>query len=186
MFNIEKKQTNKKNTEELTIIAKTQHSELQFMSQSMVTNNTHQVPNSTPDTFDTSTPKVNNNQNIRYIPINQQYQQAKTFAITLHKMNFADTGSFINATKNEIENMTALSMYYTIGKYDPLNKFTQICWNRNIISIYKTITETKVTKTNALSRLYQYIHDISKCIDKNKVYNIKSNNKAKTMLYKTT
>ena len=67
MFNIENKQTNKKNTEELTIIAKTQNSELQFMSQSMVTNNTHQVPNSTPDTFDTSTPKVNNNQNIRYI-----------------------------------------------------------------------------------------------------------------------
>lgn len=103
-------------------------------------------------------------------------------------MNFVDTGCFINATKEEKENMIALSMQYTLGKYDPSNKFTRMCRNKNVISIYKTITEAKATKTNILSRIYQYIYiyDINKRIHKNKVNNINNNNKTKTTLNKTT
>lgn len=100
-------------------------------------------------------------------------------------MNFVDTGCFINVTKEEKENMIALSTQYTVGKYNPSNKFMRTCRNKNIISIYKAITEAKATKTNILSRRYQYTYDVNKRIHKNKVNN-NNNNKTKTTTNKTT
>lgn len=99
-------------------------------------------------------------------------------------MNFVDTGCFMNATSEKNDNMTALSVYYTLGKYDPSHRHTQTCRNKNIIKLYKTITESKITKTNTLSRLYQYIHVINKRTDKNKTVNDK--HKTKITLNKTT
>ena len=102
-------------------------------------------------------------------------------------MSFVDTGCFINATTEEKENMTALSMYYALGKYDPSYKHIQNYRNKNIIKLYKTITESKLIKTSTLFRIYQYLHTINKRIDKNKT-NVKTNHKhnTKVNLDKTT
>ena len=82
-------------------------------------------------------------------------------------MSFVDTDCFINTTTEEKENMAALSMHYALGKYNPSDKHIQNYRNKIIIKLYKTITESKLTKTNNLSRLYQYLHTINKRIDKN-------------------
>ena len=102
-------------------------------------------------------------------------------------MSFVDTGCFINATTEEKEYMTALSMYYALGKYDPSNKHIQNYKNKNINKLYKTIIESKLTKTSTLSRIYQYLHTIKKRIDKNKA-NVKTDHKhnTKIILNKTT
>ena len=68
-------------------------------------------------------------------------------------MNFVDTGSFLNATLEEKENLTALAMYYTLGDYDPSNKFIKTFRNKNTINTYKIITEVKTTKMNTLTRI---------------------------------
>ena len=48
-------------------------------------------------------------------------------------MNFVDIGSFANATLKEKENLTALAMYYTLGDYDPSNKFIETFRNKDTI-----------------------------------------------------
>lgn len=52
-------------------------------------------------------------------------------------MNFVDTGCLNNATTKEKENDLALSMYYKLGKYDPLDKYVKTYKNKDIIKLYK-------------------------------------------------
>ena len=52
-------------------------------------------------------------------------------------MNFVDIGSFANATLKEKENLTALAMYYTLGDYDPSNKFIKTFRKKDTINTYK-------------------------------------------------
>ena len=70
------------------------------MSPSVVTNDRNQTYDLIPET-NISAPKV------KFMPQNDQCQEAKMFAIKLYKMNFVDTGHLINATKNEKENIIA-------------------------------------------------------------------------------
>ena len=91
----------------------------------------------------------------------------KLVAARLHKRSLVDTGCLINTTKTENENNIALSIWYTRGKYDPSNRYTETYRNRNIIKLNKTFTKEKPNK-NKLLKLYQYIHTISKIIYKNK------------------
>ena len=58
---------------------------------------------------------------------------------------------------------------------------------KKINKLYKTIIESKLTKTSTLSRIYQYLHTIKKRIDKNKT-NVKTDHKhnTKIILNKTT
>ena len=71
------------------------------MSPSVVTNDRNQTYDLITETINISTPKV------KFMPQNDQCQEAKMFAIKLYKMNFVDTGHLINATKNEKENIIA-------------------------------------------------------------------------------
>ena len=90
-------------------------------------------------------------------------------ATKLHKRTFVDTGCLTNTTTTDKENIIALSMHHTLGKFDPSDKYVQTYRNRNIIKLYKNITEEKLTKTNTLVRIYLYIHAINiRMIDKNK------------------
>ena len=96
----------------------------------------------------------------------------------LYRMNFADTGSFINATLQEKENLTALAMYYTLGNYDPSNKFVKTFRNKDTIEAYKIITEAKTTKTNTLSRIYKHLNAITNRVEQRKL--AKKNKKKNT------
>ena len=58
-------------------------------------------------------------------------------AIQQKRMNFVDTGCLNNATAKEQENDLALSMYYKLGKYDPLDKYVKTYKNKDIIKLYK-------------------------------------------------
>ena len=84
-------------------------------------------------------------------------------------MNFVDIGSFLNATLEEKENLTALAMYYTLGDYDPSNKFIKTFRNKDTINTYKIITEAKTTKTNTLSRIYKHLNAINNRVDQRKL-----------------
>ena len=94
----------------------------------MVTKNRYQIPNSSPETIDVTTPENNEPKPKETTsiptPQHEQHQQAKTFATQDYtEWNFVDIGSFVNATLEEKENLTALVMYYTLVDYDPSNKF---------------------------------------------------------------
>ena len=147
--------------------------QVSFLSPSMVTKNRYQILNSTPETIDIKTPETNEINTTETTstptPQHEQHQKAKTFATRLYRMNFADTGSFINATLQEKENLTALSMYYTVGQYDPSNKFIKNFRNKDIIDTYKIITEAKTTKTNTLNRIYKHLNAITERVEKRKL-----------------
>ena len=138
----------------------------------MVTKNRYQIPNSTPETIDVTTPE-NNEPTKETVstptPQHEQHQRAKTFATRLYRMNFVDTGSFLNATLEEKENLTALAMYYTLGDYDPSNKFIKTFRNKATINTYRIITDAKTTKTNTLSRIYKYLNAINNRVDQRKL-----------------
>ena len=161
---------------ETQIVPQTQTQEttqISFHSPSMVTKNRYQILNSPPETIDIATPESNepNTKETTSTPTPQheQHQKAKTFAMRLYRMNFADTGSFLNATLQEKENLTALTMYYTLGDYDPSNKFIKTFRNKDIIDIYKIITEAKTTKTNILSRIYKHLNAINNRVEQRKL-----------------
>ena len=148
----------------------------------MVTKNRYQILHSTPETIDITTPessKPNTKETTcTPTPQHEQHQKAKTFAMRLYRMNFADTGSFINATLQEKENLTALAMYYTLGNYDPSNKFVKTFRNKDTIEAYKIITEAKTTKTNTLSRIYKHLNAITNRVEQRK---LAKKNKKKTL-----
>ena len=149
----------------------------------MVTKNRYQILHSTPETIDITTPessKPNTKETTcTPTPQHEQHQKAKTFAMRLYRMNFADTGSFINATLQEKENLTALAMYYTLGNYDPSNKFVKTFRNKDTIEAYKIITEAKTTKTNTLSRIYKHLNAINNRVEQRKLEKKKNKKKQK-------
>ena len=100
-------------------------------------------------------------------------------------MNFVDTGAFRNATLEQ-ENLTALAMYYTLGEYDPSNRFIKTYRNKGTINKYKIITEAKTTKTNTFSRIYQHLDAIKKRVERRKQAKNKHKNTLKVILNNTT
>ena len=101
-------------------------------------------------------------------------------------MNFVDTGSFLNATLEEKENLTALAMYYTLGDYDPSNKFIKTFRNKATINTYRIITEAKTTKTNTLSRIYKHLNAINNRVEQRRLAKKKQKNTLKVILNNTT
>ena len=178
---------------ETQIVSGTQTQEatqISFLSPSMVTKNRYQIPSSTPETIDVPTPANNepNNKETTSTPTPQheQHQRTKTFTTRLYRMNFVDTGAFRNATLEEQENLTALAMYYTLGEYDPSNRFIKTYRNKGTISKYKIITEAKTTKTNTFSRIYQHLDAIKKRVERRKQAKNKHKNTLKVILNNTT
>ena len=178
---------------ETQIVSGTQTQEatqISFLSPSMVTKNRYQIPSSTPETIDVTTPANNepNNKETTSTPTPQheQHQRTKTFTTRLYRMNFVDTGAFRNATLEEQENLTALAMYYTLGEYDPSNRFIKTYRNKGTINKYKIITEAKTTKTNTLSRIYQHLDAIKKRVERRKQAKNKHKNTLKVILNNTT
>ena len=146
---------------DLEAMPQTQTTEI--LSPSVVNNNRFQILqktlDTTPEAIDSSTPNSNDiATNNDLIPLDQQQREIKTLATPLHKRSFMDTRCLINATKTEKERLLALAMYYCLGQYDPSDKYTQTYRNRTIINIYKKITDEKLTKTNTLLEIYQYIY----------------------------
>ena len=155
----------------------------------MVTKTRNQIQSSTPETIDVTTP-ANNKPNTKETtstptPQPEQHQRVKTFVTRLYRMNFDDTGTFINATLKEQENLTALAMYYTLGEYNPSNRFIKTYRNKDTINKYK-ITEAKTMKTNTLSRIYQHLNALSKRVEKRKQAKNKHKNIVKVILNNTT
>ena len=178
---------------ETQIVSGTQTQEatqISFPSPSMVTKNRYQIPSSTPETIDVTTPANNepNNKETTSTPTPQheQHQRTKTFTTRLYRMNFVDTGAFRNATLEEQENLTALAMYYTLGEYDPSNRFRKTYRNKGTINKYKIITEAKTTKTNTFSRIYQHLDAIKKRVERRKQAKNKHKNTLKVILNNTT
>ena len=178
---------------ETQIVSGTQTQEatqISFLSPSMVTKNRYQIPSSTPETIDVTTPANNepNNKETTSTPTPQheQHQRTKTFTTRLYRMNFVDTGAFRNATLEEQENLTALAMYYTLGEYDPSNRFIKTYRNKGTINKYKIITEAKTTKTNTFSRIYQHLDAIKKRVEIRKQAKNKHKNTLKVILNNTT
>ena len=178
---------------ETQIVSGTQTQEatqISFLSPSMVTKNRYQIPSSTPETIDVTTPANNepNNKETTSTPTPQheQHQRTKTFTTRLYRMNFVDTGAFRNATLEEQENLTALAMYYTLGEYDPSNRFIKTYRNKGTINKYKIIAEAKTTKTNTLSRIYQHLDAIKKRVERRKQAKNKHKNTLKVILNNTT
>ena len=163
--------------------------QLSFLSPPMVTKNRYHIPNSTTETIDVTTPE-NNEPTKETVstptPQHEQHQRAKTFATRLYRMNFVDTGSFLNATLEEKENLTALAMYYTLGDYDPSNKFIKTFRNKNTINTYKIITEVKTTKMNTLTRIQKHLNTINNRVDQRKLAKKKQKNTLKVILNNTT
>ena len=178
---------------ETQIVSGTQTQEatqISFLSPSMVTKNRYQIPSSTPETIDVTTPANNepNNKETTSTPTPQheQHQRTKTFTTRLYRMNFVDTGAFRNATLEEQENLTALAMYYTLGEFDPSNRFIKTYRNKGTINKYKIITEAKTTKTNTFSRIYQHLDAIKKRVERRKQAKNKHKNTLKVILNNTT
>ena len=178
---------------ETQIVSGTQTQEatqISFLSPSMVTKNRYQIPSSTPETIDVTTPANNEPNNKKTTstptPQHEQHQRAKTFTTRLYRMNFVDTGAFRNATFEEQENLTALAMYYTLGEYDPSNRFIKTYRNKGTINKYKIITEAKTTKTNTFSRIYQHLDAIKKRVERRKQAKNKHKNTLKVILNNTT
>ena len=90
--------------------------QVSFLSPSIVTKNRYQILHYTSETIDIKTPETNGINTTETTstptPQHEQHQKAKTFATRLYRMNFADTGSFINATLPEKENLTAVNVLH--------------------------------------------------------------------------
>ena len=71
-------------------------------------------------------------------------------------------------------------MYYTLGQYDPSNKFIKNFRNKDIIETYKIITEAKTTKANTLNRIYKHLNAINERVEKRKLAKKKTTKKKHT------
>ena len=81
-------------------------------------------------------------------------------------MAFRDTGYLNNATKSERQMIIVLAMFNRLGKYDPSDKFTTTYKNKEVINLYKMVTEERITKTNTLYNIYGHIHTMKQRINK--------------------
>ena len=77
-------------------------------------------------------------------------------------------------------------MYYTLGDYDPSNKFIKTFRNKDTINTYKIITEAKTTKTNTLSRIYKHLNAINNRVEQRRLAKKKQKNTLKVILNNTT
>ena len=60
----------------------------------------------------------------------------------LAKLNYRDTNFLSNAAIEEKSNITALSMHYKIGRYEPSNPFIVQYRNKdNLVDLYKQVTQ---------------------------------------------
>ena len=152
-------ETQQQQQSDITIIPETQivpetqtqgTTQFSFLSPLMVTKNRYQILNSTPETIDVTKPESNEpntkETTSTTTPQHEQHQKAKTFVTRLYRMNFSDTGSFLNATLQEKENLTALAMYYTLGEYNPSNKFIKILETRTLSRHTKPSLKVKQRK----------------------------------------
>ena len=76
-------------------------------------------------------------------------------------------------------------MYYTLGDYNPSNKFIKNFRNKDTINTYKIITEAKTTKTNTLSRIYKHLNAINNRVKQRKLAKKKHKNTLKVILNNT-
>ena len=78
----------------------------------------------------------------------------------LARSSYRDTGFLSNVTKDEKNSITALSMFYQIGRLDPSNTFIKNYNNKDILKLVQTHTNKKLLKTNALIQIFIYINQI--------------------------
>ena len=76
-------------------------------------------------------------------------------------------------------------MYYTLGDYNPSNKFIKNFRNKDTINTYKIITEAKTTKTNTLPRIYKHLNAINNRVKQRKLAKKKHKNTLKVILNNT-
>ena len=81
-------------------------------------------------------------------------------ATQLQITNFCYTGSLHNATEEEKYTVIALSMYHRIGNYNPSNKYIINYKNKDILNIYKNISDERMTETNTLLKIFDVIHKL--------------------------
>ena len=79
-------------------------------------------------------------------------------------MAFRDTRYLSNAIKTERNSIIALTMYFRLGRCDPSDKFTETYKNKDVIKLYKIVTEERLTKTNTLYKIYGHIHTMKERI----------------------
>lgn len=107
----------------------------------------------------------------KQIPQEKIQDTSLKMTLKLAKLNFRDTGFPANATAEEKNSIIALSMYYQLGRFDPFNKFVTKYRNKDILQLYRNITEKKMIKANALTQIYLHIHDIEQRIQLNRSKN---------------
>ena len=56
------------------------------------------------------------------------------------------------------ENIIALTMYQRLSNYNLSNTYIQNYKNKDILGLYKKISEEKMTKTNTLLQIFNIIH----------------------------
>ena len=83
-----------------------------------------------PEPLNSSTLSINNHKDQLQQPLTppapqEQQNEAKLMATKLHKRCFIDTGCLTNARATEKENIIALYMYHTLGKFNPSNIYVQ-------------------------------------------------------------
>lgn len=74
-------------------------------------------------------------------------------------MAFHETGYLNNTTKIERQSISALAIntinkHYKLGRYKPSDKLTYTYRNKEVIKLYKIVTEERLTKTNTSYKLY--------------------------------
>lgn len=83
----------------------------------------------------------------------------------LAKLNYRDTGFLSNATTDKKQQITAISLYYQLGKFDPSNQFIRTYKDKTIINMVRQYTEQKLDKMNALTIISVNIHAIEEQIE---------------------
>ena len=161
-----------------------QQTEIEFLSPSLVTNITKNQ-DTTPQPIDVSTPNKDNDidarleiHQIKIIPQKQQQEEALKIINQLHQMAFRDTRYLSNAIKTERNSIIALTMCFRLGRCDPSDKFTETYKNKDVIKLYKIVTEERLTKTNTLYKIYGHIYTMKeriKLTNKTNIYKDKLN-----------
>ena len=85
----------------------------------------------------------------------------------LDKMSFRDTGCLSNVYIFEKNYIITLAMYYKMGRYNPSDRFIQTYRNKDILRLYKMISEEKLDMNRASYKIYGYIHNINERVKTN-------------------
>ena len=78
------------------------------------------------------------------------------------------------------ENIIALTMYQRLSNYNLSNTYIQNYKNKDILGLYKKISEEKMTKTNTLLQIFNIIHSSEIRLEQQ----IKTKHKKKNSKYK--